>query len=76
MLGSASDHAALRLELRQASASYQKSGGYRGLSVRVPDVGAVAEAAVANGGTVVSAASVVEHGASSEPPRSRNASVV
>ena len=42
-------------------------GAYGGLSVRVPDVGAAVEAAVAAGGSVVAPVAEVPYGASLEP---------
>jgi len=66
----------LRLELRQeagarfcASAGYQglEGAGYQGLMARVPSISDACEAAMSNGGAVLRAAEMINHGASLMP---------
>lgn len=67
LLGSAAT--ALQLELRQSDgpAGFSEDGAYRGLSARVPDVAAAAEAAASSGGSVLIAPAVVKYGPSLVP---------
>jgi catechol 2,3-dioxygenase-like lactoylglutathione lyase family enzyme len=67
LLGSTA--AALQLELRQSDgpAGFSQDGAYRGLSARVPDVAAAADAAASFGGSVLVAPSLVLYGPSLVP---------
>lgn len=58
----------LRLELcTDADGAYEPKGGYRGLSLRVPDVAAALVAASASGGSVLSEPGTIVHGPSQTP---------
>jgi len=60
--------AGAQLELREAAAAaHQPDGGFQGISVRVPSVPSAVEAAMACGGTVLSAVETIEHGPSWKP---------